>query len=72
MEAVAQQPSAGTPAEQTAYGGAIGDRLRIHPHLFSPRLKSCATNADFETPLRRYSLRQGRSAVQDYAAALGP
>ena len=51
--------------------GIASDRLRVHAHLYKPRLKTSTAAPDFQTELRQYASRQGRNAAVEYATALG-
>lgn len=72
MEAVAQPPPGTASDRTTATGGGVAsDRLRVHAHLYKPRLKSSGTVPDFQAELRQYASKQGRNAALEYATALG-
>ena len=72
MEAVAQQrPDAASDRTSAAGAGTASDRLRVHAHLYKPRLKTSSAAPDFQAELRQYASRQGRNAAVDYATALG-
>ncbi len=72
MEAVAQPPPE-TASDRTANtgGGVASDRLRVHAHLYKPRLKASSTVPDFQAELRQFASKQGRNAALEYATALG-
>lgn len=72
MEAVAQ-PSSENSSDRTATtgGGVASDRLRVHAHLYKPRLKNSSLVPDFQAELRQYASKQGRNAALEYATALG-
>ena len=72
MEAVAQQrPDAASDRTSTTGAGTASDRLRVHAHLYKPRLKTSSAAPDFQAELRQYASRQGRDAAIAYATALG-
>ncbi len=72
MEAVAEQrPDATSDRTSTAGAGTASDRLRVHAHLYKPRLKTSDAAPDFQAELRQYASRQGRNAAVEYATALG-
>ena len=72
MEAVSQ-PRPDAPSDRTANtgGGTAADNLRVHAHLYKPRLKTSSAIPDFQSELRQYASKQGRNAAMEYATALG-
>ena len=72
MEAVAQ-PHPDAPSDRTANtgGGTAADNLRVHAHLYKPRLKTSSAVPDFQSELRQYASKQGRNIATEYATALG-
>lgn len=72
MEATAQpRPDAALDRTASTGGGTSSDSLRVHAHLYRPRLKSSSVVPDFQHELRQYANKQGRSAALEYATALG-
>ena len=72
MEAVAQSPPETASGRTTAIGGGVAsDRLRVHAHLYKPRLKTSSTVPAFQAELRQHASKQGRNAALEYATALG-
>ncbi len=72
MEAVAKPPP-DMASDRTANtgGGTASERLRVHAHLYKPRLKSSSVIRDFQSELRQYASKQGRNTALEYATALG-
>ena len=72
MEATAQPPpEAASDRTANTGGGVASDRLRVHAHLYKPRLKTSSIVPDFQAELRQNASKQGRNAALEYATALG-
>ena len=72
METTAQlPPEAESDRTANTGGGVASDRLRVHAHLYKPRLKTSSIVPDFQAELRQNASKQGKSAALEYATALG-